>query len=161
MKIGRNAPCPCGSGKKYKRCCGDPTKPKALPWSNPSNDKVVQERAQNMGRAHKAVEKVRQQQQGYGHPIVSTEHSGYRLVAVGSTVHWHKNWRVFPDFLLYFLKKTLGSEWGIREQENKSPHPIFRWLAKFNEYTAKYNRLEGQVMSGPLVGFMSCTFHLA
>jgi len=21
MKIGRNAPCPCGSGKKYKKCC--------------------------------------------------------------------------------------------------------------------------------------------
>jgi hypothetical protein len=21
MKIGRNAPCPCGSGKKYKNCC--------------------------------------------------------------------------------------------------------------------------------------------
>ena len=20
-KIGRNAPCPCGSGKKYKKCC--------------------------------------------------------------------------------------------------------------------------------------------
>ncbi|MBN2728108.1 MAG: SEC-C domain-containing protein [Bacteroidales bacterium] len=20
--VGRNAPCPCGSGKKYKRCCG-------------------------------------------------------------------------------------------------------------------------------------------
>lgn len=27
MDIGRNDPCPCGSGKKYKRCClgkGDP-----------------------------------------------------------------------------------------------------------------------------------------
>lgn len=23
-KLGRNAPCPCGSGKKYKRCCGPP-----------------------------------------------------------------------------------------------------------------------------------------
>ncbi len=23
-KIGRNEPCPCGSGKKYKRCCGNP-----------------------------------------------------------------------------------------------------------------------------------------
>jgi preprotein translocase subunit SecA len=23
-KIGRNAPCPCGSGKKYKKCCGKP-----------------------------------------------------------------------------------------------------------------------------------------
>jgi len=20
--VGRNEPCPCGSGKKYKRCCG-------------------------------------------------------------------------------------------------------------------------------------------
>lgn len=23
-KIGRNEPCPCGSGKKYKKCCGAP-----------------------------------------------------------------------------------------------------------------------------------------
>jgi uncharacterized protein YecA (UPF0149 family) len=21
-RIGRNSPCPCGSGKKYKKCCG-------------------------------------------------------------------------------------------------------------------------------------------
>jgi len=21
LKIGRNEPCPCGSGKKYKKCC--------------------------------------------------------------------------------------------------------------------------------------------
>jgi yecA family protein len=25
-KVGRNEPCPCGSGKKYKRCCGSPEK---------------------------------------------------------------------------------------------------------------------------------------
>ena len=24
VKVGRNAPCPCGSGKKFKRCCGSP-----------------------------------------------------------------------------------------------------------------------------------------
>jgi preprotein translocase subunit SecA len=24
-KVGRNDPCPCGSGKKYKKCCGRPT----------------------------------------------------------------------------------------------------------------------------------------
>jgi hypothetical protein len=24
-KIGRNAPCPCGSGRKFKKCCGSPT----------------------------------------------------------------------------------------------------------------------------------------
>lgn len=22
VKVGRNVPCPCGSGKKWKRCCG-------------------------------------------------------------------------------------------------------------------------------------------
>jgi preprotein translocase subunit SecA len=22
MTVGRNEPCPCGSGKKYKKCCG-------------------------------------------------------------------------------------------------------------------------------------------
>jgi uncharacterized protein len=24
-KVGRNEPCPCGSGKKFKRCCGNPS----------------------------------------------------------------------------------------------------------------------------------------
>ena len=23
IKVGRNSPCPCGSGKKFKRCCLD------------------------------------------------------------------------------------------------------------------------------------------
>ena len=27
MKVGRNDPCPCGSGKKYKRCCLNTTQP--------------------------------------------------------------------------------------------------------------------------------------
>jgi uncharacterized protein len=25
QKVGRNEPCPCGSGKKFKRCCGNPS----------------------------------------------------------------------------------------------------------------------------------------
>ena len=29
-KIGRNDPCPCGSGKKYKKCCG----PNAVPLTS-------------------------------------------------------------------------------------------------------------------------------
>src|ERR1035441_7350444 len=31
-KIGRNDPCPCGSGRKYKRCC--------LPKQPPSQDRL-------------------------------------------------------------------------------------------------------------------------
>jgi preprotein translocase subunit SecA len=26
-KVGRNEPCPCGSGRKYKKCCGASTGP--------------------------------------------------------------------------------------------------------------------------------------
>ncbi len=34
MKIGRNDPCPCGSGKKFKRCClGKETSPLTAPPS--------------------------------------------------------------------------------------------------------------------------------
>ena len=29
MSSGRNAPCPCGSGKKYKHCCAGKTAPRA------------------------------------------------------------------------------------------------------------------------------------
>ncbi len=39
MKIGRNAPCPCGSGKKYKKCCLKETafSPEALHYRRLSN----------------------------------------------------------------------------------------------------------------------------
>ena len=30
IKIGRNDPCPCGSGKKYKRCCLNAKNPKPV-----------------------------------------------------------------------------------------------------------------------------------
>jgi len=30
-RVGRNDPCPCGSGKKYKKCCGAASKPISLP----------------------------------------------------------------------------------------------------------------------------------
>lgn len=34
MKISRNEPCPCGSGKKYKRCCGRKKFVKKTNWVN-------------------------------------------------------------------------------------------------------------------------------
>ena len=32
QKVGRNDPCPCGSGKKYKNCCIDKPIRKPLPF---------------------------------------------------------------------------------------------------------------------------------
>ena len=37
MNVSRNEPCPCGSGKKYKRCCGKfSDAPVSIPSSSPS-----------------------------------------------------------------------------------------------------------------------------
>ena len=110
-------------------------------------------------RLHKAQENVRQQQQGHGNPIISWTDHGYRLVAVGKTVHWSRNWLVFPDFLLDFMKKTLGPEWGAREK-SKGTHPIFRWLEKFQRYSDNLPT-EGKLKAAPVMGFLACWLHLA
>jgi hypothetical protein len=113
-----------------------------------------------MLRALNAAENVRQQQRGYGNPIISWVDHGYRFVVVGKDIFVEQKWLVFPDFLFYFLKKTLRFEWGSREKE-KSPHPIFRWLERINDYAAEHSAGQGRVKSSPLVGFVSSTLHLA
>jgi len=44
QKIGRNDPCPCGSGKKYKKCCGKQDTTKAIPdlsWQDSDGIHVI------------------------------------------------------------------------------------------------------------------------
>jgi hypothetical protein len=82
----------------------------------PERDPAFLTHAQTILRQHQAAESVRQQQQGHGNPIVSwvDEAHCFRFVAVKTTLHWAKNWVLFPNFLDYFMKKTLGHEWGER-----------------------------------------------
>lgn len=118
----------------------------------------MEQRGQEMLSLHQASENVRQQQQGHGKPIISWTDHGYRLVAVGKTVFWDKNWVVFADFLLSFMKHTLGREWGNREKDS-STHPVFRWLLKFKEYSDA-TPADGKLKSGQMMGFMACWMHL-
>lgn len=117
-------------------------------------------RAQEALHAHQAAESVRQQQQGYGKPILSWQDHGYRLVAVKNKILWSKKWIVFPDFLLDFLKDTLGREWGAGELKKGSVHPLFRWLTKFQEQSMKIVA-QGKLKSGPMTGVLACILHLA
>lgn len=161
MKTGRNEPCPCGSGKKFKKCCLDIAKPGVRRGPMPERDTAFLAQAQAMLRQHQAAESVRQQQQGHGNPIVSwmDEANGFRFVAVKMTVHWGKNWVIFPNFLDYFMKKTLGHEWGERER-SKGLHPLFRWLQKTQEYSS-HKPDEPKVKTIVMMGFMACWLHLA
>jgi len=97
-----------------------------------------------MMRQHQAAENVRQQQQGHGNPIVSwvDEANGFRFVAVKKTVYFGRNWVIFPNFLNYFMKKTLGHGWGERES-SKGRHPLFR-CCKRRKHTAATSPATGK-----------------
>ncbi|MDA3896513.1 MAG: SEC-C metal-binding domain-containing protein [Desulfobacteraceae bacterium] len=56
MKIGRNTPCPCGSGKKYKKCCLD--KDQQAGQKHPHKDDIIQPHPQE------PVRKTRQEDSG-------------------------------------------------------------------------------------------------
>jgi hypothetical protein len=158
MKTGRNESCPCGSGKKYKRCCIKIPRPRVR-VSQRAVPQEIRRRAQEVSRLHAARENVRQQQQGHGNPIISWSDNGHRFVAVGKAIHWATEWLVFPDFLLAFMKNALGTEWGAREKD-KGEHPIFRWLDKFQRHSDTLPT-EGKLKSGTTMGFIASWLHLA
>lgn len=160
MKTGRNEPCPCGSGKKFKKCCLNATRPNVSRGSISERYPTLAQ-AQAMLRQHHAAESVRQQQQGHGNPIVSwmDEVSGYRFVAVKNTVYWGKNWVIFSNFLDYFMKKTLSHEWG-KHEGSKGEHPLFRWLQKTQEYSNQRPD-KPTVKNIVMMGYVACWLHLA
>lgn len=160
MKTGRNEPCPCGSGKKYKRCCLNGAQPRARRAGMPDQRTEFLRHAHQQMRLHQAAEVVRQQQQGHGKPIISwmDDDHGFRLVAVGNQLNWSKNWVIFPNFLLDYMKKSLGLEWGAREKD-KGEHPLFRWLAKFGEQSPYTG--DRSVKTIAMRGFIACWLHLA
>lgn len=161
-KIGRNQACPCGSKKKYKKCCGNSLH-KKLHVNQMSEDDVPPEVKLAFAK-HKANELTRQQQQGLGNPIVSCESHGYRLVAVGNTMHWSKNWNTFHDFLMYYIKKLMSNNgWGNKEisKPYDQRHPILQWYDIMCRYQREFIKEPGKVSSAPMTGAVEAYVQLA
>jgi len=53
-KVGRNAPCPCGSGKKYKKCC----LPKEESRRKPSTPEIADQWAYRIGSMERSLAKM-------------------------------------------------------------------------------------------------------
>jgi hypothetical protein len=150
-----------GAARKFKKCCLNATKPGVRRAPMLERDPAFLAQAQAMLRQHQAAESVRQQQQGHGKPIVSwmDEANGFRFVAVKQTIHWAKNWVLFPNFLDYFMKKTLGHAWGEHER-SKSQHPLFGWLQRTQAYSS-HKPGDPKVKTIVMMGFIACSLHLA
>lgn len=128
-KIGRNAPCPCGSGKKYKKCHGSYAQPLAPEIA------LMMERRQ-------AEEQIRTEQQGQGRPIVATQFHDHQFVAVANRLYYSKNWKFFPDFLFNYIKDVLGVQWGSAEQAkpHAKRHPILQWAEHVSNFQKKHGK---------------------
>ena len=162
-KIGRNQPCPCGSGKKYKRCHGNPLHQQSLHQQSHLPSQSVSQAVRKAKHRHEADELIRIQQQGQGKPVISTMFQDHRFVAVGSKLYYSKQWRYFADFLGDYMKMILGSEWGNAElgKEWDERHPIMRW---YHDYClalrANKKHFDGTYSSIP-TGVVHCYLGLA
>src|SRR5690242_8455785 len=114
MKIGRNERCPCNSGLKYKKCCGNLAAEKPAATRSPYSRPIPSEMLATM-RRHQANEMIREQQQGLGRSIVSFKMNDHQMVAAGDTLYWSPKWKTFPDFLSDYLKIITTAEWGNAE----------------------------------------------
>lgn len=150
---GRNDPCPCGSGKKYKKCHG----------SVETLDRLsqVQREAPLIFARHEAAEAQRRNQQGFGKPIISTEVSGYRVIAVGNKLHYSKAWKTFHDFLFDYLKIVMGKEWWMAEagKDAADRHPILQWAFATYEHQKLFVTEAGRVTSAPMTGAVGALIH--
>jgi hypothetical protein len=160
-KIGRNARCPCGSGRKYKNCCGNP---------------IGQRRGSKFGRLsvtprgtsyaferQRARELIRTEQQGLGRPIISASIGEYRLVAVGGTLHYSKKWKFFADFLSDYIKNTLGHDWGNAEiaKPVEQRHPIMQWYDAFCHFQRNHQKKPDGTYVANSTGIVYCYLGLA
>jgi hypothetical protein len=156
MKIGRNQPCPCGSGNKFKRCCG------RLGSSAPFANTLTRLRRISPERT-KAQELIRQRQQGLGKPIISTKIGDYRVVMVGNEVQYSTTWKVFPDFLGHYLKNILGPDWGNAELAKPldQRHTILQWYDRYCAFQKRNFDPTCEIQSAQVTGIVHCYLNLA
>ena len=155
-KIGRNDPCFCGSGRKFKHCHGGVQHTLPALLARDRFEKEIIEQGRRHFEKHKAQELQRQKQQGLGRPIISTEHKGYRFVAVGNQLHYGK-WKTFFDFLANYIKNTLDGEWGNAEiaKPLAERHPVLQWYDNICRLQAAHAKEPAALFSMPTTGATS------
>jgi hypothetical protein len=158
QKIGRNDPCPCGSGKKFKKCHGGIFAQSSMNTEPPGLE-ALKTRLEQV----KALQKQRQQQQGLGKSIISTTFQGYRIVAVANKLFYSRTWKTFHDFLFHYIKTLLGSDWGNSElkKPHEERHPILNWYHDATMYMNAHIKNPGKVHEAPTNGIVEAYLGLA
>lgn len=107
-----NAPCPCGSGKKFKKCCRD------------IHEGAAQLRARIEADGRRRAEHI--DRYGKVRPPIHAELRGQRYVAVGSEIFGAPASEPPQDFLAFYLMRLFGPDLWDREMQKPLPdaHPL-------------------------------------
>ncbi len=134
--IGRNDPCHCGSGKKYKRCHLDIDRDagrafqEALP--------LLEE------KARVAMERDRRLREEYGvhiNHVPPIQRQGRKVWAIGSRLYPDRPPNeTFHEFILHLLRGTLGDEWRAEQASlpDAEQHFLYVCFAKFGEFLREH-----------------------
>ena len=152
-KPGRNEPCPCGSGKKFKRCHGGP---------NADYEEMISRGAEEAQRRAEIHWIQQQRQQGLGRPIIAAQTAGKRIVAVGHRL-FQGAWPTFHDFLYSYIFDVLGRDWfeAQTQLEQNEHHPVIQWHERLLAASKAANPAPGETRQTPMTGAISAFLTLA
>lgn len=110
-KVGRNEPCPCDSGRKYKKCCWlKGIEIRSLPKEAYKDEEEKIERRKKLTIAITGIEV------GYYLPHIQTIHQGKRFRSVYSRIFYRKPEETFHEFIIFVFKMTMGQDWADAEE---------------------------------------------
>ncbi len=122
-RIGRNDPCPCGSGKKYKKCC------------------LLQ--FESLGHTILAPQPffVRPPGPSPAEPYLDLVQSviwkGKRWRAIFNKLYYRPQEETFHEFLINVIKWTFGETWWKQQigMQEKDRHIVIKWTYLFADIT--------------------------
>lgn len=122
-RIGRNDPCPCGSGKKYKKCC--------LTLSGNSGQSKVALRTAFVAPPRPSPVEP------YLDLVRSVIWDGHRCRAVFNTLHYRPLEETFHEFLISIVQRTFGETWWKQQihMPEKDRHIVVKWNYTFADLT--------------------------
>jgi SEC-C motif len=150
VKVGRNGPCPCGSGKKHKKCCL--IKTASIDPTPPSNEEL------NGAVPAEVVP-------GTKHLMMkSFVWKGHRWRAIWNGLYYRPLAETFHDFLTGLMRGTFTKDWTDAQDAvpTEQRHVVARWLEEFKDLAASPLRLAKGVYvpSGPIRAALGLAYDL-
>jgi hypothetical protein len=159
-KVGRNDPCPCGSGSKFKFCHG---RPRDLPPGRRSPLKDQAEYVARKFREHELKEAAHRNRVGNIMMPIAAVVGDQRVVSVHGKIYWTDVRRTPLDFMDTLMGEYFGDDWWNTEtaKPELDRHPVAFWYASLAEQRAKLPRSPRGYVSSPTTGIHAAWYTLA